>query len=972
MAGDLDQLARRDVEQDRAGLRQLVERRDRPAGDDLAAEGPEVRGHGVGDPLRPAPGDRPADGVAGDPEHQRDGGRRPLLQREERVRRQARDQGAGGGGGEPTVRQASCRADRLPAESDRRPAGGGASGSGPSRSRVERFGIGGERPHQPTISLGVGPERPAGGLDRPLEHGHRAVVERVRQRGRGVDQLQPVLGQRQPAQEGRRQRQRVDRRADVVHEAGQGQLGRSGTAADRRRGLDDPHRQPLSCQRDRGGESIRPRAHHDRIAGAAEVVMLPRQCRHPAHPGYRDPNSNRTAPSRTLNRASNDLPDLDLKPLSTALSPSRTRHLRCAHTDSLAGNHLPDREAAPLLPTAASERPLLFDDLGPAQGARAEPPGSFAFDLAPRACPGSRTPAGVRRRPAATVARRSRPAGTGISTIAPESVNWSTDGPEPSIDTGWSRTRRWSSSRICSRESSESLYCLQSTNGHPSRQPEQPKPRLPSMTGRPQRGHSPSRPSSTVTAVAGADQAGGITGDLVHELARVEAAGLDRPQLRLPLARQLRGLQGAVLDQGDEVSPQIGRGQRLLRPRDVAALEEGLNDGGARRWRPQAAFLERLLELLVGDQLPRRLHGPEQGALGEVFRRRGLARPEERFVWAGLARTELGELLLVLVVSLVLVGSTGIEHGPPRIDDTDAPRAERDLVRFPGDDRHVLDARGIEDRDQAGDDGVVDLARRRGELARPLAGRDDRVVVAHLLVVDDLTREGQGLEVEPADLVRPDRPEVAQDARDLGLHVAAQVARVGPRVRDRLPLVERLGRLQGRVGRHPVPTVHVPLQLGQVVEQRRLDPLLLARDVADDEGVTLHAPEPLLALGFLPEAVAREREEDAAIAGHQLPEGLRLEGADLVVATSDQGEHRRLDPAGAPQEAASPVADGVVARRVQSHDPVGLAPAPRRGVERVVVGGRPELAEGVANRALGQGAEPEAADRRPAPVISRM
>ena len=101
---------------------------------------------------------------------------------------------------------------------------------------------------------------------------------------------------------------------------------------------------------------------------------------------------------------------------------------------------------------------------------------------------------------------------------------------------------------------------------------------------------------------------------------------------------------------------------------------------------------------------------------------------------------------------------------------------------------------GIEGGDQADDDGVVDLLRGRRQRARRLAGRDDRVVVADLRVVDDPTGEGQGAQVQRRDLVRLERPEVVQDARDLRLQVVAEVARVGPRVADELRLVERTGR----------------------------------------------------------------------------------------------------------------------------------------------------------------------------------
>ena len=115
-------------------------------------------------------------------------------------------------------------------------------------------------------------------------------------------------------------------------------------------------------------------------------------------------------------------------------------------------------------------------------------------------------------------------------------------------------------------------------------------------------------------------------------------------------------------------------------------------------------------------------------------------------------------------------------------------------------------------------------------VARTLAGRDDRVVIAHLGVVDDPPGEGEGLQVQLADLDRLERLQIGQDAGDLALHVVAQVARVGPRVADQLVLVQRLGRLERGVGRHPVPAVHVALQLGQVVQLRRRDPLRLPVD----------------------------------------------------------------------------------------------------------------------------------------------
>jgi hypothetical protein len=54
------------------------------------------------------------------------------------------------------------------------------------------------------------------------------------------------------------------------------------------------------------------------------------------------------------------------------------------------------------------------------------------------------------------------------------------------------------------------------------------------------------------------------------QLPGVQAAALDLPELRLPLARQLRALEPAVADQGDQVPARVGGDQCLLPPRDVA------------------------------------------------------------------------------------------------------------------------------------------------------------------------------------------------------------------------------------------------------------------------------------------------------------------------------------------------------------------------------------------------------------------
>ena len=202
---------------------------------------------------------------------------------------------------------------------------------------------------------------------------------------------------------------------------------------------------------------------------------------------------------------------------------------------------------------------------------------------------------------------------------------------------------------------------------------------------------------------------------------------------------------------------------------------------------------------------------------------------------AGLADGELGEVLRVL--GLLGRRLPGVEDGPAGLDDADAPGAERDLVRLAEDGRHLADARRVEGGDEAEDDGVVHLLERRAEGAGGLAGGDDGVVVGDLAVVVDPGVGGEAGQVEPADLGRPLLAEVAEDAGHLGLEVAREVARVGPRVRDQLGLVERLRGLERGVGRHPVAAVHLALEVGQVVEQGGPLALGLLVDLGDAEGL---------------------------------------------------------------------------------------------------------------------------------------
>jgi len=132
-----------------------------------------------------------------------------------------------------------------------------------------------ERPDQRAVGAGVGAERLRGLLERAVQRHRGAAVERVRSLDWRLEQLEPVFVQRQAGEERRAERERVNRRADVVVKAGDRQLGRAGAAADRLGALDHVDGAPAARQLDRGGQAVGPGAYDDRVYQGRRVAGLP-------------------------------------------------------------------------------------------------------------------------------------------------------------------------------------------------------------------------------------------------------------------------------------------------------------------------------------------------------------------------------------------------------------------------------------------------------------------------------------------------------------------------------------------------------------------------------------------------------------------------------------------------------------------------------------------------------------------------
>jgi hypothetical protein len=201
VAGHSQKLARRHIAQHQTRRRQLRQRLDPFARDDLSAERAKVRRQRVGDTLRTAARDRPTDGVRGDDQAQPVPGGREEIERHHAVRRGAGEQGPCAIRREAGPRKAVGRTDRF--EPERRPQPRVARPQRPEEHLHQRRRIGHERRHQPAIRAAVRrAEAVRGRVDRTLGEDGGAVGEWMRERRVGVGRREPMLRKRQRLQNG--------------------------------------------------------------------------------------------------------------------------------------------------------------------------------------------------------------------------------------------------------------------------------------------------------------------------------------------------------------------------------------------------------------------------------------------------------------------------------------------------------------------------------------------------------------------------------------------------------------------------------------------------------------------------------------------------------------------------------------------------------------------------------------------------
>ena len=233
-------------------------------------------------------------------------------------------------------------------------------------------------------------------------------------------------------------------------------------------------------------------------------------------------------------------------------------------------------------------------------------------------------------------------------------------------------------------------------------------------------------------------------------------AALDAVEALLPAAGQLGPGEQVVAEHLHEPDALLGGAQAAALALDVLRVDQPLDGGGAGGRGADAGVLHRLGGLVVVHQLAGGLHGAQEralrvagGRLGLLGQRLGLgaARPASPTASCGSDCSASSSPLPVGRRRRVGQALLAVGRAPAGLDQHLAAGAEQVLADARLDDG-ALEARGgVEDRQEAARDHVVDaalVAGQPGEVVVALGG-DDGVVVRDLRVVDHAA-QGQAVE----------------------------------------------------------------------------------------------------------------------------------------------------------------------------------------------------------------------------------
>src|SRR5438105_7089686 len=258
--GHLVELSGRDIAQVGARRAELVEACYAAARLAPAAEGSQASRERIGDALGPTAWQRPVRHVRHHREHEAEGRGERSVERQHRMRREAGEQSSRAHAAERHASE-EARGERAGKAEPRHDEGMPRNADERSeRVRGEIVPLRYEWRDQPSIRARVGAEVRRRRIDRALEKNRGAVIERVRERRGRLDPFQSLAREIELAKERRRGAQRMERRADIVHEPREGQLGGAAAAADRVVRFVDRDRVAFARELDSSRQPVRPAA----------------------------------------------------------------------------------------------------------------------------------------------------------------------------------------------------------------------------------------------------------------------------------------------------------------------------------------------------------------------------------------------------------------------------------------------------------------------------------------------------------------------------------------------------------------------------------------------------------------------------------------------------------------------------------------------------------------------------------------